>query len=499
MSVLWSGLGLVAPLQARVSGPVPEGVSGVSIDTRTLAPGDLFFAIKGDNSDGHDYVAKAFARGAAAAVVDEDHADAMRDLGALYVVRDVLKAMEGLARAARKRSRAKIIAVTGSVGKTSTKEALRKVLSDAGSTHASDKSYNNHWGVPLMLARLPESARYAVFEIGMNHAGEITPLVDLVKPHVAIVTNVAPVHLEHFANVAEIAKAKAEIFSGIVKGGVAIINRDIDTYDQLEAAAKASPASHVLSFGENLAADAQLLQFDDQQDFSRIGARVLGQQFWFRLGAPGKHLAINALSVLLAARAVGLELAAVAASLADVGPPQGRGARETLLIDPAAPKSGFLLIDESYNANPASMRAAIAVLGSARVSGEGRRIAVLGDMLELGTTSAALHFALGEALLQHHVDKVFASGPLMRHLFDSLAPEKRGAWAADAAALEPLVAAALRPGDVVMVKGSNGSRMHALVAGLKSRCAAPENSENIPASMESGGLPSVDAAPEIKD
>ncbi len=471
---LWSGLGLVAPLRARVSGLAPEGVSGVSIDTRTLQKGDLYFAIKGDNSDGHDYVAKAFECGAAAAVVDEAHADALRGHGTLYVVRDVLKSMEELARAARKRSRAKIIAVTGSVGKTSTKETLRKVLSDAGPTHASDKSYNNHWGVPLMLARLPEQARYAVFEIGMNHAGEITPLVGMVRPHVAVVTNVAPVHLEHFADVEEIAQAKAEIFSGLIRGGVAILNRDIETFDLLEAAAKKSPAGHILTFGAHPSADAQLLRFEAEEDFSRICARVLGSELNFRLGAPGKHLAINALSVLLAARAVGLELGAAAASLADVAAPQGRGAREKLRLDPVAPESEILLIDESYNANPASMRAAIDLLGAAKIPGEGRRVAVLGDMLELGPTAPALHFSLGESLLQNRVDRVFAAGPLMRHLFDGLAPEMRGAWAEDAAKLEPLVAAALRPGDAIMVKGSNGSRMHALVAGLKSRYAAPE-------------------------
>ena len=471
---LWSGLGLVAPLKARVSGAAPEGVNGVSIDTRSLQPGDLFFAIKGDNSDGHDYVAKAFERGAAAAVVDEAHADSLRALGSLYVVRDVLKSMEGLAVAARKRSRARIIAVTGSVGKTSTKEALRKVLSDAGATHASDKSYNNHWGVPLMLARLPEEARYAVFEIGMSHAGEIRPLVGMVRPHVAIVTNVAPVHLEHFANLAEIALAKAEIFSGLVKGGVAIINRDSDSFDILEAAAKSSPASHILTFGANDGADAQLLQCDLEEEFSRLSARVLGTELNFTLGAPGRHLAINAMAVLLAARAVGLDLAAACASLADVAPPQGRGAREKLRLDRDDPQSEILLIDESYNANPASMRAALDLLGAAKISGEGRRVAVLGDMLELGPTGPALHLALGESLLQNCVDLVFAAGPLTRHLFDALPTQKRGAWAENAAKLEPFVAESLRPGDVVMVKGSNGSRMHALVAGLKTRFAAPE-------------------------
>ena len=468
MSFLWTGLGLVAPLQARVLGAVPEGVTGISIDTRTLQPGELFFAIK-DRSDGHDYVATAFERGAAAAVVDEEHADALKSFGTLYIVHDVLKALEGLGRAARKRSRARIIAVTGSVGKTSTKEALRVVLSAAGPTHASDKSYNNHWGVPLMLARLPETARYAVFEIGMNHPGEITPLVGLVQPHVAVVTNVAPVHLEHFANVEAIADAKSEIFSGIVKGGLAIVNRDIATFARLETAAQNSPAGYVLTFGSDESADACLLKLAPDETGSQIEARVLGTMLNFRLGAPGRHLALNAMAVLLAARAVGLDLNRVAESLASFEPPSGRGARQRLRLGEMAQAGDFVLIDESYNANPASMRAAIEVLGAARVSGEGRRIAVLGDMLELGPTAAVLHVDLYEALKQNAIDLTFTAGPLMRHLHHALPPEMRGAHAVDAAALEPMLAQALRPGDVVMVKGSNGSRMHALVAGLKAR------------------------------
>jgi UDP-N-acetylmuramoyl-tripeptide--D-alanyl-D-alanine ligase len=472
--ILWSGLGLVAPLRARVLGLPPQGVTGISIDTRTLAPGDLFFAIQGDRTDGHDYVAAAFERGAAAAVVDEAHADALKHLGVLYIVRDVLRALEDLGRAARKRSRARIVAVTGSVGKTSTKEMLRKVLSAAGPTHASDKSYNNHWGVPLTLARLPESARFAVFEIGMNHPGEITALVDMVRPHVAVVTTVAPVHLEHFADVSEIARAKAEIFSGIVKGGVAIINRDIETYPILEEAAKASPAAYVLSFGENLAADAHLLSYDGEETFSRISVRALRQELHFRLGAPGRHMAINALAILLAGRAVGLDFSVITSALADVAPPQGRGARETLQLDRDDPASRALLIDESYNANPASMRAAIDLLGAAKLSGAGRRIAVLGDMLELGPGGPQLHAALKDDLIRNGIDLVFAAGPLSRHLFDALPPEKRGAWAETAAALEPLVAEALRSGDAVMVKGSNGSKLHALAAGLKSRFAVAE-------------------------
>ena len=248
---LWTGLGLVEPLEARVSGRLPHGVTGISIDTRTLRQGELFFAIKGLHSDGHDYVGAALEKGAAAAVVDEDHAGALQPLGPLYVVTDVLAALERLGRAARSRSHARIAAVTGSVGKTSTKEALRLVLTQAGLAHASAASYNNHWGVPLSLARMPRKAGFGIFEIGMNHKGEITPLAAMVRPHVAIITTVAPVHLEYFESIDEIADAKAEIFSGLEPGGVAIINRDLPQYELLLAHAKGSPAGHVVSFGEH--------------------------------------------------------------------------------------------------------------------------------------------------------------------------------------------------------------------------------------------------------
>ena len=477
MNYLWTGLGLIAPLGARLLGNVPAGVRNISIDSRSLEPGDLFFAIKGDRTDGHDYVAAAFERGAAAAVVDEAHADALKGLGNLYIVKDVLKSMEGLARAARARTRAAVIAVTGSVGKTSTKEALRCVLSAAGAAHASEKSFNNHWGVPLTLSRLPEDADFAVFEIGMNHAGEIAALVDMVRPHIAIVTNVAPVHLEHFADVEAIARAKAEIFGGLVEGGVAILNRDIDTFALLEEEARKHGCGHVLTFGET-DSDAQLADYEAKEASANILARVLGEEILYTLGALGRHLALNSLAVLLAARSVGLDIRNAAESLAGFAPPQGRGAREKLRIDALFDSSDFLLIDESYNANPASMRAAIDLLGSAPVSGDGRRIAALGDMLELGSTGPALHAQLAEPLEKNRIDLVFAAGPLSRWLYDALPREQRGGWAPDAMGLESILANALRPGDALMVKGSNGSKMHTLVAALKSRFAAPKmNSE----------------------
>ncbi|HPG02223.1 MAG TPA: UDP-N-acetylmuramoylalanyl-D-glutamyl-2,6-diaminopimelate--D-alanyl-D-alanine ligase [Beijerinckiaceae bacterium] len=466
---LWTPLALVAPLGARVSGALPaRGVTGISIDTRTLAEGDLFVALKGDNSDGHDYVRKAFEAGAAAAAIDEAHAQALAGAGPLYVAKDTLVALEGLGRAARSRSKARIVAVTGSVGKTTTKELLRCALASAGETHASAASYNNHWGVPLTLARMPESARFGVFEIGMNHAGEITPLVAMAQPHIAIITRIAPVHLEHFASVEAIADAKAEIFSGLQRGGVAILNRDDAQFERLRDAAGAAGVRFVLSFGESAEADATLLSCDVDGETTRVQARVLGQDLTYTIGAPGRHIAMNSLAVLMASRAAGLDLQAAARALAGFRPPAGRGQRETL----QAADGPFTIIDESYNANPASMRAALDLLGAA--DGK-RRIAVLGDMLELGPQARALHAAIAEDVERNQIDLVYTAGPLMQALSEAIPAERRGAHAANAAALEPIVLDALRAGDVVMIKGSNGSRMGPLVAAMRKAFASPRD------------------------
>jgi UDP-N-acetylmuramoyl-tripeptide--D-alanyl-D-alanine ligase len=470
---LWTGLGLVAPLEARVSGYAPSAVYGISIDTRSLVQGDLFFAIKGDANDGHDYVAAALEKGAAAAVVDEAHADALKGFAPLYIVHDVLAALQRLGEAARKRSAARIIGVTGSVGKTSTKEALRLVFTQSGPTHASVASYNNHWGVPLTLARMPKAAHYGVFEIGMNHAGEITPLVAMVRPHVAIVTNIAPVHLEHFDSLDAIADAKAEIFSGLMRGGVAIINHDSAQFERLEAHAKASPAGHILSFGEHPKADAQLLDIALAADHSMINARIFGRDVTYRLGAPGKHLAMNSLAVLLTARASGLALDDAIAALAFFQAQAGRGQRLIL----QTPSGSFTVIDESYNANPASMSAALALAGALPIEAEGRRIAVLGDMLELGPDEISWHRGIAADVSLNQIDLVFAAGPLMKSLFDALPEERRGAWREDVADLEPLVLEAVRHGDVVIVKGSNGSRMSKIISALKQRFAPPTSAQ----------------------
>ena len=464
---LWSGLGLVSALLARVNGRTPVGVSGISIDTRTLAPGDLFFAITGDASNGHDFVAAAFEKGAAAAVVDEAHAEVLRDAGALYIVDDVLAALERLGRASRARSPAKIIAVTGSVGKTGTKEALLTALSTIGATHASAASYNNHWGVPLTLARLPRDAKFGIFEIGMNHAGEITPLVAMVRPHVAVITTIAPVHLEHFSSVDAIAEAKAEIFSGIEPGGAAILNRDIPQFAMLFSRARESHAERVLSFGETEGADARLVSLEASESGSSVRAQILGEEISYSLGAPGKHIAMNSLAVLLAALAAGADVRKAASALGAFTAPVGRGQRIALHVG----QGRAVLIDESYNANPVSMRAALALLGDTAPNSGGRRICVLGDMLELGPQSEELHRNLLEAVEASGADKLFAAGPMMRGLYDAAPESLRGKWAEKSADIEAALADDLRAGDVVMVKGSNGSRMGPVVTALKNRFA----------------------------
>ena len=307
---------------------------------------------------------------------------------------DVLDSMVGLGKAARARTQARVVAVTGSVGKTSTKEALRLALTQAGAVHASAASYNNHWGVPLTLARMPKATRFCISEIGMNHAGEITPLTAMVRPHIAIITTVAPVHLEFFPSVEAIADAKAEIFSGLEPGGVAILNRDNPHFARLETTARHSAAGLISTFGAHESADARLLEFKPAPDHSTIRARIVGRDLTYRLGAPGRHLAENSLAVLLAAHAVGADLEEAAGALAFFQAQQGRGERVAI----ATAEGPITLIDESYNANPASMRAALSLAGTLVPADDGRRIAVLGDMLELGARSGELHAELADEI-----------------------------------------------------------------------------------------------------
>jgi UDP-N-acetylmuramoyl-tripeptide--D-alanyl-D-alanine ligase len=465
MTALWALGDLVDGLGATVIGTPPDIVSGMSIDTRTLQRGDLFFALAGENRDGHAFVEAAFKSGAAAAVVTRPNVEGLAGFGPLFVVDDVLAAMERLGRASRARMGGRVVAVTGSVGKTSTKEALRHVLSRQGATHASVASYNNHWGVPLTLARMPQATEYGVFEIGMNHPFEIIPLAGFVKPHVAIITTVEPVHLEHFRSVTGIADAKGEIFAGLQPGGTAILNRDNPHFERMRAHALASAAGGIVSFGEHEAADVRILKLAMTPERSAVEASIHGRPVCFQVGAPGRHMALNALVVLAAAKALGADLAVAALSLADLTAGAGRGQRTEL----QAPGGVLTLLDESYNANPASMRASLALLGQFDVGLRGRRIAVLGDMLELGPTGPDMHAALAGPIAENNIDLVFAAGPLMRRLWEALPPERRGGYGATSADLQAGVLQALQPGDAVMVKGSLGSRMGPIVAAMKSR------------------------------
>jgi UDP-N-acetylmuramoyl-tripeptide--D-alanyl-D-alanine ligase len=460
---LWTPDGLAAATGGRIEGEVEARLDGVSIDSRSLSPGDIFVAIRGERHDGHDFAAEALRAGAGVAVVSRPDA-AMRAAGPLLVVaEDPLRGLENMGRAARARSGARIAAITGSVGKTSTKEMLRAALQASGSTHASAASFNNHWGVPLTLARLRREAAFGVFEIGMNHAGEIAPLVAMVRPHLAIVTAIAASHLGHFGSLDEIADAKAEIFSGVAPDGHAVINRDTPYFDRLVAAAHAAGIAHVESFGRDAQADARLERLVLHGACSCITASILGDEVIYRLGVPGEHMAVNSLAALAAAKLLGGDLARGALALAALEPAKGRGVRQRL----AAPGGEILLIDESYNANPASMRAALALLAHAEPRRSGRRIAILGDMLELGAFGPELHGDLASAIDEAHVDLLYAAGPLMAHLWAKTEAFRRGAHAETSDGLHAAVLSGLRAGDVVMVKGSLGSRMGPLVEAIR--------------------------------
>src|SRR6202158_4556199 len=462
---LWTSQAMAEAMRASIQGVPPEAVTGLSIDSRTIAAGEAYFAIKGDVHDGHDFVAAALKAGGARAAVETAQRDQFPGAAPLLAVADILAGLVDLARAGRARLNAQVIAVTGSVGKTSTKEALRRVLDAQGETHASAASFNNHWGVPLSLARCPASARFAIFEIGMNHAGEIEPLVKMVRPQVAVITTVEPVHLEFFAGIEAIADAKAEIFAGVEPGGAVVLNRDNPQCPRLQRRANKLGISRIVSFGADEKSNARLLDVSLHAACSAVHANILGHDVTYKIGMPGRHMAINSLAVLAAASLAGADLARASLSLSQIEPAAGRGVRRTL----EGGNGEATLIDESYNANPASTAAALHVLGRATVGPHGRRIAVLGDMLELGPTSAALHRGLNEAIKANHIDLVYCCGPLMRNLWDALSTGKRGGYAESAAGLEAQAVAAIRAGDAIMIKGSLGSKMKTIVIALEKR------------------------------
>jgi UDP-N-acetylmuramoyl-tripeptide--D-alanyl-D-alanine ligase len=433
----------------------------VTIDSRTLAAGELFIALEGPNRDGHGFVADALAKGAAAAVVTRRPNDVDED-APLLLVDDTQAALDGLGRCGRARLQGKLVAVTGSVGKTSTKEMLRQVLGGFGSCQASRASYNNHWGVPLTLANLRPESAFAVAELGMNHAGEISALTRMARPHIAVITAIAPAHLANFADTSGIADAKCEIFEGLEPGGVAVINADTLHADRLRDAA-ARLAASVVSFGAGSTADIRLAALEPTADGSRATIEIAGRQLALRFAAPGRHWAMNSLAVLAVVQALGLDLDHAALRLAGVQPGAGRGATRAIGLG----KRTIRLLDESYNANPASMAAALDVLGQQA----GRRVAVLGDMLELGDTAPELHAGLVAAIEAAAVDQVLVAGPMMRHLHAALPAAMRGGWAEDSKSLAPIVLAALADGDVVLVKGSLGSAMRHVIEALDQAAA----------------------------
>ena len=461
--LLWTWDALVTAAQAEADGTPVAAITGFSIDTRSIEPGNVFVALK-DTRDGHDFVSAAFKAGATAALVAKSYTRNPDD-GPLLRVDDPLTALGHIAIAARARLApgARVIAVTGSAGKTGTKEMLRACLAPHGKTHAPEKSFNNHWGVPLTLARMPADTQYAVIEIGMNHAGEITPLTKMTRPHIAIITNVLPVHIGNFPDgEVGVANAKAEIFAGLAQGGNAILPRDNPHFDRLAAAAKRAHAN-IAGFGSDARATIRAREISAYDDRTEVALAFACRNVRFVVGAPGQHLAMNALAVAATLDTLGLPLDTNLAPLAHIAAPSGRGAQSLI----AMAGGSIRLIDEGYNANPSSMRAALAVLAIIPRERHPRRIAVLGDMRELGADAPALHLGLKDALDASGADLVFACGEHMRGLYDRLETRKHGDWCAASTELAPHVVAAIRPGDVVMIKGSLGTNMAPIVTAVR--------------------------------
>ncbi len=457
---------------AAATGGIASGdftVSGVEIDSRDVVEGDLFFALKGETMDGHRFIEAAFAKGAVAAVVDRPIE------GPHVLVENTSTALELLARAARERTLARVVAVTGSVGKTGVKEAIFAALDRAsrGRGHRSVKSYNNHVGVPLSLARMPAATRYGVFEMGMNHAGEIARLTVQGRPHVAVITTIGPAHIENLGSLEAIADAKAEIFEGLEPGGTAIIPADVAQYGQLRRSAERLGV-RIVSFGRSDFADVRLLDAVPAPDGgSLVTAELRGgeggdRRLCYTVATPGEHWVVNSLAVIAAVRAIGGDLGSAGLALAELEGLKGRGARHRIDV----PGGVALLIDESYNANPASMEATLAELGRTRAA---RRIAVLGAMKELGEHGPAYHAGLLDPLLKAGVDQVVLVGDEMAPLAEQLgkSPEtalgKAIAFAHCGTAGEALAAVrelGLRADDVILVKGSNSVGLGAVVAAL---------------------------------
>jgi len=466
-----------AQTAAAATGGQAQGdwqASGVSIDTRTLQPGDLFVALSAAR-DGHDFVKQALDKGAAAALVTH-LPDGVSTDAPLLIVADVQAALEALGRAGRDRTQARVVAVTGSVGKTSTKEMLLQMLGDQGRTHASVASYNNQWGVPLTLARMPADTEYAVIEIGMNHPGEIAPLARMVRPHVALITTIAPAHLEAFDDVAGIAREKAAVLDGLEPGGAAILNADIGQADILRDKAIAVGA-HAVSFGR-LSPDYTLKQTIVRDSITIVQASVRGEPLLFKIATAGVHFAMNGLGALAACDALGADLALATHSLGRWSPYKGRGAREKVTLDPVETHRTLDLIDDAYNANPASMAASLAVLAASPA--KGRRIAILGDMKELGQEERALHAALADLPAMQDIDIIHCIGPLMRALYDVLPEQQRGHWTETSADMVRGLRHRLHVGDSVLIKGSLSMAMAQIVDAIRNMGHAAPKRDPMP-------------------
>ena len=455
MSALWTS-DEVARALAPATISAPFEANGVTFDSRAVAKGDLFLALSGETTDGHAFVGEALKRGAAAAVVSRD-VEAMG--GTLIRVPDTMKALVSLGRAGRRRSKARIASVTGSVGKTSTKDALRAMLAAQAPTSASAASFNNHVGVPISLARLPREARYGVFEIGMNHPGEIEPLARQVEAHVGVITNVGPVHIGHMGSEEAIADEKGALFAGMAEGAVAVLNRDSPHYDRLVGHARRFGVSRIVGFGRSEAAEARLLSCSLQDSGSDVVALIDGRRIEYRLGAAGEHWVLNSIAALAVVEALGANVVEAAATLKGIAASPGRGARRMLKFGAGTVE----LLDESYNANPVSMRAMLALLARTEPARGGRRLLAMGDMRELGEGADAYHAGLADAVAASGAAQVFLCGPHMQALWRLLSPAQRGVHRPDSAALAGEVAAALRAGDVIAVKGSLGSKMKSVV------------------------------------
>lgn len=432
--------------------------SGVSIDSRTVQKGDLFIAIVGENTDGHKYVKSAFENGAVAAIVNYVPDDVSKSDN-VVVVNDTFEALWDLARFSRKRISGKVIMVTGSVGKTTTKEMLASALDHQGKVHATIGNLNNHYGLPLTMCRMPKDTDYAVLEVGMSSAGEISPLSVLAQPDSVIITNVEPVHLEFFDSVQGIADAKAEVFDGLKEGGVAVLNRDNEHFLYLKKIAVNKGIKNLVSFGKGEGAEFRLVEYSETFENSSIDASYNFNQVKYDLGVFGIHNALNSISVLALVDSVGGDVGKAASSFIEFEPRPGRGKRTCV----GGEFGSVTVIDDTYNASPAAVRASLKVLGDIKRKYNNRIVAVLGDMFELGQNAEQMHAGLVDNIIDNNVDMVFTAGKLTQSLYNKLPEKIKGANKETSSDVAQDVLDSLKDGDVVLVKGSRGMKMENVV------------------------------------